>query len=240
MRPTKRHFLETSAALAHAAETDQLADCSEYEKMLHLLARCKKQLKEIQSVEQKESRKKEMLADFMPWITGALQTANGKQDDVLMTWQVWTIDAGEYQLALDIAEYALHQDLVLPDVYSRTLATTLAEEFADRAKAARNLNAPFALDYLQRIAALTDDKDMPDQSRARLYREIGELQKDSQLEQALASLERALALDDKIGVTGEIKKLRKQLGKAEPKPEQEPAKQPEPTAEPQTPADTGE
>ena len=31
MRPTKRHFLEVSAALANAAETEDLSDFTEYE-----------------------------------------------------------------------------------------------------------------------------------------------------------------------------------------------------------------
>ena len=216
MRPTQRHFLETTAALAHAAESESLEGHSEYEKMLLLLARCKKQLKEIQSTEQKEKRKAQMLADFRPWIEGALKEANGKQDDVLMTWQVWAIDAGEFELALRIAEYALHQNLVLPEVFHRTLGTTLAEEFADRAKNARNQGQAFELDYLLRIAELTANEDMPDQSRARLYREIGECQLIDQPEQALENLERAWALDEKIGVKGTVSKLRKQLAKAEP------------------------
>ena len=32
MRPTKRHFLEVSAAIANAAETEDLSDFTEYEK----------------------------------------------------------------------------------------------------------------------------------------------------------------------------------------------------------------
>lgn len=215
MRPTKRHFIETTAAQLHAVDNLSLEGHSEYEKMLLLLARCKKQLKEIQSTEQKEKRKAQMLADFLPWIEGALTEANGKQDDVLMTWQVWAIDAGEYELALRIAEYALHQNLVLPDVFSRTLGTTLAEEFADRAKASRNQGQGFELSYLLRIAELTANEDMPDQSRARLYREIGERQIADNPTQALANLERAWKLDEGIGVKGTVSKLRKQRAKAE-------------------------
>lgn len=121
MRPTKRHFLEVSAAEANAAEFEDLSDFSEYEKMLRILTRHKKDLKQIQSTERKADFKKKILPDYLPWIEGALSAGNGKQDNVLMTWCVWAIDCKEYHLALNIAEYAVFHDLQLPDPFTRTL-----------------------------------------------------------------------------------------------------------------------
>lgn len=211
MRPTKAHFLQKSAELAHSAEHLELANLDEYEQMLYLLARHKKDLKQIQSTEQKAAYKKGVLKHYLPWIEGALKAGAGKQDNVLMTWQVWTVDCAEYHLALQIAEYALHQDLQLPEGFSRTLATMLAEEFADAAKKAQKVQQPFEVSYLLKVDELTKDKDMPDESRARLYREIGLQLRESQPETALMYLERALTLNINIGVQGEVKKLRKQL-----------------------------
>lgn len=211
MRPTQAHFLQKTAELAHSAENAELANLSEYEKMLYLLARHKKDLKQIQSTEQKAAYKKSVLKHYLPWIEGALSAGVGKQDDVVMTWQVWAVDCAEYHLALQIAEYALHHDFVLPDAFSRTLPTLLAEEFADAAKVAQKVQKPFDVSYLLKVAELTNEKDMPDESRARLYREIGLLLANAQPENALAYLERALTLNINIGVQGEVKKLRKQL-----------------------------
>lgn len=213
MRPTKRHFLAKSAELAHSAENELLANSTEYEKMLYLLARHKKDLKDIQSREKKAEFKKSILPDYLPWIEGALKTGNGKQDNVLMTWQVWAIDCGQFNLALTIADYALHQQLALPEPFARTLGTMLAEEFADYAKAAQLAGKDFEVSYLERVAELVKDEDMPDESRARLYRELGLLKIESDPESALATLERALELNPNIGVKGEVKKLRKQLNK---------------------------
>lgn len=213
MRPTKRHFLAKSAELAHSAENELLANSTEYEKMLYLLARHKKDLKDIQSREKKAEFKKSILPDYLPWIEGALKTGNGKQDNVLMTWQVWAIDCGQFNLALTIADYALHQQLALPEPFARTLGTMLAEEFADYAKAAQLAGKDFEVSYLERVAELVKDEDMPDESRARLYRELGLLKIESDPETALATLERALELNQNIGVKGEVKKLRKQLNK---------------------------
>lgn len=209
MRPTQAHFLRVSAELAQQTETAALEQLNEYEKMLYLLSRHKKDLKQIQSTEQKAAYKKSVLKHYLPWIEGALSTGNGKQDNVLMTWQVWAVDCGEYHLALQIAEYAIHQELQLPDGFARTLPTMLAEEFADAAKKAQKVQKPFDVSYLQRVDALTREKDMPDESRARLYREIGLLLAPTQPDTALDYLERALELNINIGVQGEVKKLRK-------------------------------
>lgn len=211
MRPTKRHFLEKSAELAHSAEHEALENASEYDKMLYLLSRHKKDLKNIQSNEQKAEYKKQILPDYLPWIEGALKVGSGKQDNVLMTWLVWSIDCEQYNLALSLADYALHQQLKLPEPFTRTVGTMLAEEFADKAKVAQAVNKPFEVSYLQRVADLVQNEDMPDESRARLYRELGLLQIESTPQQALATLERALELNQQIGVKGEVKKLRKQL-----------------------------
>ena len=207
MRPTKRHFLEVSAAIANAAETEDLSDFTEYEKMCRILARHRKDL------ERKAAFKKQILPDYLPWITGALSAGTGKQDNVLMTWCVWAIDCGEYHLALQIADYALFHDLRLPEPFTRTLGTLLAEEFSDQAKTAQAANQPFEVAYLEQVQRITAECDMPDESRARLLRELGLLLVEKNPEQALQYLERALGLDQKIGVKGDIKKLRKKLKK---------------------------
>ncbi|MGX2969296.1 phage terminase small subunit [Ursidibacter sp. B-7004-1] len=215
MRPTKAHFLQKSAELAHSAEQTKLEELDAYEQMLYLLARHKKDLKAIASMEQRASYKKSILHHYLPWIEGALSAGNGKQDNVLMTWQVWAVDCAEYHLALQIAEYAIHQELSLPDGFSRSLCSMLAEEFADAAKKAQKVQKPFEVSYLLRVDELTKEKDMPDESRARLYREIGLLLETTQPETALNYLERALTLNLNVGVQGNIKKLRKQLNKAD-------------------------
>lgn len=213
LTPAQRHVRRISAELAHSAEEELLANSTEYEKMLYLLARHKKDLKGIQSNEKKAEYKKSILPDYLPWIEGALKTGNGKQDNVLMTWQVWAIDCGQFNLALTIADYALHQQLKLPEPFTRTLGTMLAEEFADYAKSAQLSGKVFEVSYLERVAELVKDEDMPDESRARLYRELGLLKMERAPETALAILERALELNKNIGVKGEVRKLRKQLDK---------------------------
>lgn len=81
--------------------TEQVAaDTIISQKRVGGLARHKKELKSIQSNEKKAEFKKAILPDYLPWIEGALNTGNGKQDNVLMMWQVWAIDCGQFNLAL--------------------------------------------------------------------------------------------------------------------------------------------
>lgn len=212
LSPAQIHMMNVAAQQANSTD-DEIENFDEYEKMLYLLARHQKDLKEIRSKELKAEYKRNILPHYLPWIEGTLKAGSGKQDNVLMTWLVWAIDCAEYHLALQIAEYAVHQQLVLPEKFSRTLGSLLAEEFADAAKIAKASNKPFELAYLLKVAEIVKEEDMPDQSRARLMREIGLLQMESQPEQALASLERALELDLNVGVKGQVEKLRKQLEK---------------------------
>lgn len=213
LSPAQIHLRKMSAALANAAETANLKDLPEYDRLLYVLSRHKRQLSDIQSMERRAELKKQILPDYLPWIEGALQTGSGKQDNILMTWLVWSIDCGEFHLALQIAEYAIFHDLRLPEPFTRTVGTLVAEEFADYAKSAQAAGKPFEVMYLQRVEEMVRDEDMPDESRARLLREIGLLLIENQPEQALAKLERALELNINIGVKGQVRQLRKQLGK---------------------------
>ncbi|MCW9698143.1 phage terminase small subunit [Avibacterium sp. 20-129] len=212
MRPTQAHVLKMTALEESAVQNpEESKKLSGYEKMLRILARHKKDLKLIQSNERKAVYKKEILPNYLPWIEGALSAGTGKQDNVLMTCLVWAIDCEEYQLALKIADYALFHDLRLPENFNRTLSTLLAEEFADKAKIAKNEQRPYLLAHLKRIAQMTDEQDMPDQSRARLYKEIGILSQDTDPENALAVLTRANELNPNCGVKTLVKRLQKQL-----------------------------
>lgn len=218
--PAKAHFMRVTAAQASAsaaADDQPLENASAYELMLLKLAEDRRRLKEVQSMEAKAELKRKLLPDYAPWVEGAIAAGKGAQDDVLMTVMLWRIDAGDYNGALDIAEYALPYKLVMPDRYQRTTATTLVEEVADAAKRARDGKQPFDLDTLQRTAELTASEDMHDQVRAKLHKEIGLLLVGTDNAAALQHLQRATQLHDKVGVKKDIEKLereQKNLGEA--------------------------
>lgn len=210
--PARAHFMRATAAEASAsADSGQPLDASAYDLMLLKLAEDRRRLKDVQSMEAKAELKRKLLPDYAPWVEGAVAAGKGAQDDVLMTVMLWRIDAGDFSGALDIAEYALPYQLVMPDRYQRTTATTLVEEVADAAKRARDGKLSFDIAILQRCQTLTAAEDMHDQVRAKLHKELGLLQEAIDPAAALANLSRAKALHDKVGVVKDIERIEKAI-----------------------------
>lgn len=215
MRPTKAHYLKVTAAEESAAD-GPIENLKGYELMLSTLAMHKRRLKQIESRQRKaEYKRKSALPDFLPWLEGVLEAGTGRQDNVFMYCLIWAIDCEDYALAVRLARYAVLHDLVLPDNFSRSLGAMLAEEFAENAHNAQLNNQSFDVEYLEQIDELTVDLDMPDEVRAKLYKQIGLLKAENAPEIALDYFRQALSLHSKSGVKDAIKKLEKRLEKAE-------------------------
>lgn len=202
---------------------------AEYDKMLYLLARHKKDLKNIQSRAHKNRYKQQIFPDYQSWLEGVLTNGNGRQDDVLMNWLIWAIDIENFELALRIGEYALRHSLVLPEGFVRTTATAIAEEIADSAMRATATGQAFDIAILQRAAQMTADQDMPDQSRARLLKELGLMQLKTAPEAAKKTITAALLLNPRIGLKTVLRKLNKQQDNAKSEVEVKAVKKPRKT-----------
>jgi len=197
-----------------------------------------RRLKEIQSIARRVEVKREMLPAYTDWVAGLLDGGRdagaGIAEDVLPTVMVWLIDTGDYARALLLAEHVIAYDVPLPSRYERSAAALIVEEIADAAIRAQTAKAPFPLDVLEHVAELTADADMHDQVRAKLHKAIGtELARAADAidpaqpefaalaQRALDPLRRAVALHDRVGVAGQIKRLERAL--APPKPTTKPA-----------------
>jgi len=209
--PARAHYQQAMAAAQQPENTDQPRDknaANAYELMLAKLADDKRRLKEIKSLELKAALKLTLLPEYADWIAGVLEGDNGRQDDVLMTVFVWAVDAGQFATALDIGEYALRHNLVMPDQYQRDVPCVLAEEIADFALKIPEDQLLVLRPYLDRAIELTDGKDMPDQVRAKLYKASGyAMRADGDLAWARARLVRAFELFDKVGVKKDIERI---------------------------------
>lgn len=218
----KRHFDTESAARAAAkasvSEHGALVPSGPYELMLVKLHADKRRLKDLKAVERKIDVKREVLPDYVEYVNGVLEGGRGAQDDVLATVMLWRVDAGDFAGALQIAQYALKHGLKLPDQFERDLPTVLAEEVADNAlEALRKDGGQFDAQLLLQVIQLTDQHDMHDQVRAKLYKATGlALQADPAT--AIPYLERALTLNERVGVKQDIARLVKQLGDAGKEP----------------------
>lgn len=220
MTPCKAHFQHHMAAAQQPDDGSQAIDrntANAYELMLYKLAEDKRRLKDVQSMERKAEVKAQLLPEYLPWITGVLESAAGRQDDVLMTVFVWAIDIGNFDLALQIGAYAIQHQLVMPDQYKRDVPCVLAEEIADYALKAADEERRLMLIDLSRAREITDGCDMPDQVRAKLFKAIGyALRADGVLAAARSILTSALKLDPKAGVKRDIELLDRAIKNSTP------------------------
>lgn len=194
---------------AKTAPQQSMAGATAYEHQLNQLLQDRLRLKAIQSTAAKEALKPQLLPQYVPYVQGVLAGGNGAQDDVLTTIMVWRIDAGEYAGALDIADYVLKHKLIMPDRFERTTGCLVAEEIATAALKAQKTNGTFDLSILHRTIELTDEEDMPDQARAKLYLATGratvhgitaeEPGQPGQIQAGIDLLKRAIELHDSCG-----------------------------------------
>lgn len=219
--PAARH---RKKALSQKEVTNIAAGPNQAYRMLQLKLREDKQaLKSKQSIQAKIELKRDLVGHYEEWIDASISTGKGDQDNLLTTMMLWHIDIGNFGRALDIAEYAMKHDLKMPDAHQRTLATVVAEEIADTAKklATSNEIDDEQIAQVLRASTITADADMPDQVRAKLSRQVGELTEAVNPVFALDNFQNALRFDENSGVKGSIKRLEKQLKDADLKPEDE-------------------
>lgn len=185
-----------------------------YDLMLMQLNEDRRRLKGVQSTVKKAEIKVEVLPGYAAWVDGVLAADGTQQDDVLMYVMLWRVDAGDYAGALTIGRHALKHGWVMPKGFNRNVQTLLAEEMADAAKAALLAQTSFDSSLLVQTLDAIGDRDMPDQSRARLHKSLGWLLRADNPALALNHLKRALQLDERCGVKKDIEQLERQVRNA--------------------------
>ncbi|MBS5840570.1 MAG: terminase endonuclease subunit [Pseudomonas sp.] len=206
------HQRRARAAMESAKTTplQSMAGATAYEHQLNQLLQDRLRLKAIQSNEGKAALKRQLLPQYIPYIEGVLEAGKGAQDEVVTTVMLWRIDVGDFTGALDLAGYVLKHQLVMPDRFERTAGCLVAEEIATAAlKAQKAGDNSFDRDVLYRTLEMTEDQDMPDQARAKLYLAAGratlvDLSTETrgqagQLEAGIDLLKRAIELHDGCG-----------------------------------------
>jgi tetratricopeptide (TPR) repeat protein len=212
--PARKHFDRARAKAEASQATPARPQGDAYELHKAAIIEDTRRLADIQSIERKVEAKRELLPAYEDYVHGVLEGGKGQQDDVLMTLMVWYLDVGELKTAMDIAEYAVHHGLETPDRYQRSTAALVSEEVADFALKLEDdaENQAEVLEQLQRALAMFAEADMHDQIKAKLFKAEGYLLRATGKQAtALASLERALKLNDKIGVKKDIESLKKDL-----------------------------
>lgn len=172
--PARRHFEKIQAKyLACAAE-----DCTPYQKLLVLLKQDKQILKSIDSIQDKQIAKREMLPRYIDWVAGVLEGASPlENDEIFVTVLLWRIDVGQLTEAVPLAMFAIEHDMQTIDDFKRSLPCLIYEQFGEQLEANGDVGAA-ELDKLTELAlAKLDDGrhavDMPDPVRAKFLKAAG-------------------------------------------------------------------
>lgn len=223
--PAKRHLSRVRAAeeAARRRDGDPMDGCTEYQLQMLQLQDHRLRLKNIQSEEGKAALKREILPDYAPYLAGILQADAGGQNEVVTTAMVWSIDAGDFESALLLADYVLRHKLAMPDRFSRTTGCLVAEEIAEAALKAQQADHDFDPAVLARAAQLTANEDMPDQVRAKLFLAAGRgvirtatdeaPPSVEALQQCVTDLKRAIELHDGCGGKKDLERAERLLRK---------------------------
>ncbi|MCI3908859.1 terminase endonuclease subunit [Pseudomonas viridiflava] len=219
------HQRRVRAALdaAKATPLQSMAGSTAYEHQLSQLLQDRLRLKQVQSNQGKAELKRQLLPEYTPYVQGILSSGQGAQDEVLTTVMVWRIDAADYAGALDIAHYVLAHKLLMPDRFERTTGCLVAEEIATAALKAQKTGETFDREILTRTLRLTDEHDMPDEARAKLYLATGRAMLDGinaedtgqpgQLQAGINLLKRAIDLHSSCGGKKDLESAERLLKK---------------------------
>lgn len=170
------------------------------------------ELHDTKSTQEKIAKKTEWLPEYLGYIDGCLAVSPSAQNTILVTLMIWAVDAGEYALAVRIAEYALLNDMVMPEGYSRNIAEFVTEQCAEDFNNDPDLTIAHA-ELIKRIIELGVGEQMVDQARAKIYRALGDALKEAQPIEALNAYKNALRLNSKVGCKKEVIALEKLLNK---------------------------
>ncbi|MCW3163079.1 phage terminase small subunit [Acinetobacter baumannii] len=216
LSPARRHRLQALAA-KEAVKADEFGgvrpDASVYQLQLTELKNDIHVLRSIQSQEKRAEAKKELIPKHMPYVLGVVQSgAKVEQDEVITTIMLWCFDCCLFEQGLSIAEYALEQNLKMPDSFSRSTATIVAEEIGNAARIAYKQGEIFKINILEKAHKITTSFDMPDEVRAKLLVALGRSYLQSDLYHlAVLFLKSAIAKHENCGGKQDLQKAEKLL-----------------------------
>ena len=210
--PAKRYLERMQAQAAFAAEGEAYSDT--YKLLLADLKKDKQILKAIESIQDKQLAKKEMLPRYQAWIDGVLKNPQPlAHDEVFSTVLLWRIDAGLLDEAVPLAIYAIEHQMANSDEFKRSLVCIVYEQISARLADGIDISAE-NLDQLIGLAQCKTAEgfhkiNIPDQVSAKFFKAAGRFYLENTDDKACAKalFELALSYDANCGVKKKIEEL---------------------------------
>lgn len=207
----KRRVLEQGPALrAGTAETytpgTALAGPANAQKhlalMISALAEDCARLSDLNSMEARQRLKREeLLPKYLEYVQRYRESGLNHPNAVLMQVLVWLFDTEQFELALELADFAMEQKQAMPERFRRDIPTFIADtviDWADAEYKAGRSPEPYVSQLLPRVDG---EWQLYEKIPARYHKLLGQIAFDRE-EWALAitHFERATALYPGIGV----------------------------------------
>jgi hypothetical protein len=175
-------------------------------------------LERIGAINSRELRQQlkrdELLPKYLDYVQRYRDSGLSFPNSVVMQVLVWLFDTAQFEAGLDLANFAMSQDQLLPERFKRDVPTFVADEVIDWAEAeykAKRSPEP----YLSILLPLVDGEwKLFERIPARYHKQIGILALDQrEFAKAIIHFERAEALYEGIGVGTRLEGARKALAK---------------------------
>ncbi|MGJ8526868.1 hypothetical protein LMG33818_002631 [Halomonadaceae bacterium LMG 33818] len=171
----------------------------------------KRLLKAIRSVKEKEDAKRLLLPKYASYIESVMAHDSGEPDSLFSTLIVWTLDAGDIDKALDMAQYALRHQLESPDAHQRTIAEFITEDTIEKLTDINGDIDVSARPMLERLHSMMAQQSIVDPVRAKLEKALGVVAlADDEPGTAYGHFTQALAFNPKSGCKQLMAKADKQ------------------------------
>lgn len=162
-----------------------------YRLLLQSLGEHDRKIQSITNRADKIAYKRQIMPEFIAHIDGLIDGMKNNnaavQDEIFAYYMIWSIDIGDYEKGLEMAQLAFEFDIKMPARFKSELQVFLVETFTRLADDAIILNENFPIKFLVQIDKMLNGINLADQKRAKLYKSIG-----------LLHLNQARALKNKI------------------------------------------
>jgi len=174
-------------------------------------------ISEINSHElRRQLKRDELLPKYEEYVQRYRDSGLSFPNSVLMHVLVWLFDTAQFEKGLELADFAMGQNQVMPERFSRDIPTFVADEVIDWAEAeykAKRSPEPYVSNLLPRVDG---EWELYERIPARYHKLLGILAMDGrEWPLAIKHMERAIALHDAIGVGTKLEGARKALAKQE-------------------------
>ena len=160
-------------------------------------------LKSIQSEKTREAEKAKLLPLYTGHIEGVM--VGNTTSPIFAGLTLWAIDAGQLDLAAQMAAHAIDHKLEFDDEFKRTTPEVFAEEIAKKVLDGVEITPS----YLEVLLAVLDVVDINDKIRAKLCKAFAQLIEENRPNDALFYYREADSLDERSGVKKKIAELEK-------------------------------